>query len=64
MISDGRELAVLDAYDGEVHGRLGLDSAISDLAASPAGELALATRNGLLLFDAPVPPTRRDSEPR
>ncbi|MFF6888770.1 caspase family protein [Streptomyces sp. NPDC012421] len=58
VISDGRELAVLDAYNGKVHRRLELDTTISDLAASPAGELVLATRNGLLLFDAPVPATR------
>ncbi|MFD9121184.1 caspase family protein [Streptomyces bottropensis] len=50
-VAGGDRLAVLGIRDGEVHHRLQLPSLCTALAVGPGGELAVGTRNGVILFD-------------
>lgn len=50
-VAGGDRLAVLGIRDGEVHHRLQLPSPCTALAVGPGGELAVGTRNGVILFD-------------
>ncbi|MFF1378167.1 caspase family protein [Streptomyces sp. NPDC058308] len=58
-------LAVVGVRDGKARSRLVLPSVCTALAVGPGGELAVGTRNGLVLFDrpwapaAPAPDVRR-----
>ncbi|QES51656.1 peptidase C14 caspase catalytic subunit p20 [Streptomyces venezuelae] len=54
-----RELHVRPVDGGPPRHRVELPSPCTGLAVSPAGEIAVATRNGLLLFDPPGSPDRR-----
>ncbi|MER5928844.1 caspase family protein [Streptomyces sp. NPDC002054] len=53
-----RELHIRPVAGGEPGHRVELPSPCTGLAVSPAGEIAVATRNGLLLFDPPGSPNR------
>ncbi|MFI6878091.1 caspase family protein [Streptomyces sp. NPDC050400] len=55
-VASGRTLALVGVEDGTVRARVTLPSACRSLAAGPQGELAVGTRNGVLLFD-PLHPT-------
>lgn len=48
-----RELVVAAVHDGFVHTRVELPSVCTGLATGPRGELAVATRNGVILLDVP-----------
>ncbi|WP_306337928.1 caspase family protein [Streptomyces sp. KL118A] len=48
-----RELVVAAVHDGFVHTRVALPSVCTGLATGPRGELAVATRNGVILLDVP-----------
>ncbi|QES40726.1 hypothetical protein DEJ49_06695 [Streptomyces venezuelae] len=52
----GRALVVAGVLDGAVHVRVELPSVCTGLATGPEGELAVATRNGVILVDIPDTP--------
>ncbi|MEW2387863.1 caspase family protein [Streptomyces venezuelae] len=51
-----RALVVAGVLDGAVHLRVELPSVCTGLAVGPEGELAVATRNGVILLDGPETP--------
>ncbi|MGW6705211.1 AAA family ATPase [Streptomyces sp. NPDC054956] len=50
-VAAGRRVAVVGVRDGAVRGVIGLPSVCTALEAGPGGELAVGTRNGVILFD-------------
>ncbi|PBC92460.1 putative pyrroloquinoline-quinone binding quinoprotein [Streptomyces sp. Ag82_O1-15] len=50
-VATGRRAAIVGVHDGAVHTVIDLPSVCTALEAGPAGELAVGTRNGVILFD-------------
>ncbi|WP_158697371.1 WD40 repeat domain-containing protein [Streptomyces hokutonensis] len=50
-VAAGRRAAIVGVDDGAVHTVINLPSVCTALEAGPAGELAVGTRNGVILFD-------------
>ncbi|MGY4928770.1 AAA family ATPase [Streptomyces sp. 900105755] len=50
-VAAGRRLAIVGIRDGAVHTVIDLPSVCTTLEANPAGELAVGTSNGVILFD-------------
>ncbi|MET8686364.1 hypothetical protein ABZV77_19325 [Streptomyces sp. NPDC004732] len=49
-----RQLVVAGVHDGVVHSRVELPSVCTGLTTGPHGELAVATRSGVILLDVPT----------
>ncbi|GAA2750081.1 hypothetical protein GCM10010440_56980 [Kitasatospora cinereorecta] len=50
-VGGGTEAAIVRVSDGHVLWKADVNSSCTGLAAGPAGELAVATLNGVILFD-------------
>ncbi|MCF3120151.1 caspase family protein [Streptomyces arenae] len=56
VMAGRRELVVAGVRGGVVHSRVELPSVCTGMTVGPDGELAVATRNGVILLDALTPP--------